>query len=392
MTEGDTQVRPPAEVGVGAEPTGAHPQISITSRLAAMIALGLGPTGYIRSAALPLVTAVLTLAIFIVDTVTPYEIPAATFYVVVVLLSLRFCREQGVITVSAICVVLTIVSYVLTPGGNFETGIISTGISLLALAATTYLAVKIESARITAQQAQAHLAHVARITTLGEIAASIAHEVNQPLAAIVTHANACTRWIHAQPSDLEKAAASIESIVDDANRASEIIHRIRAFVTRAEPKRDWIDINGVIDEVLALMQTQFRENQIDLRTNLANSLPKIFGDRIQLQQVVLNLLVNGIDAINAAPNDDREISVGSSKSAAHSVTITIADSGVGIDPASVNSLFDAFHSTKSEGMGIGLSICRSIIEAHGGQIWAAPNKPRGAIFCFTLPADGERML
>jgi signal transduction histidine kinase len=381
-----------ADVGTGADSTVASPTPPISSRLAAMIARGGGLSGFIRSAALPLATAILAIAIFIVDTITPYEISAATFYVVVVLLSLRFCRTQGVITVSAICVVLTVVSYVLTPDGNFETGIINTSISLLAIAATTYLAVKSESARVTAEQAQAHLAHVARVTTLGEIAASIAHEVNQPLTAIVTNANACTRWMYAQPPNLEGAAASIDSIVDDANRASEIINRVRALATRTELKKTWIEINAVVHEVLALMQTRFRENRVSVRTNLSNDLPMIFGDHIQLQQVVLNLLVNAIDAINAVPNDGREIHIISSKSNPCGATITIEDSGVGLDPASVNHLFDAFHSTKSDGMGIGLSICRSIVEAHSGQIWAAPNKPRGATFCFTLPGDRERTL
>jgi signal transduction histidine kinase len=378
-----------ADVGTGADSTVAIPTPPISSRLAA-ITRGGGPSGFIRSAALPLATAILAIAIFIVDTITPYEISAATFYVVVVLLSLRFCRTQGVITISAICVVLTVVSYVLTPGGNFETGIVNTSISLLAIAATTYLAVKSESARVTAEQAQAHLAHVARVTTLGEIAASIAHEINQPLTAIVTNASACTRWMYAQPPNLERAAASMDNIVDDANRASEIINRVRALATRTELKKTSLELNVVVHEVLALMQTRFRENRISVRTNLSNDLPMIFGDRIQLQQVVLNLLVNAIDALNAVPNDGREIHIISSKSNTCGATITIDDSGVGIDPASVNHLFDAFHSTKSDGMGIGLSICRSIIEAHSGQIWAAPNKPRGAAFCFTLPGDREK--
>jgi signal transduction histidine kinase len=387
----NTQVRFPTDASTSDEPTTVSHNL-ISSRLAAMIARGGEPSGFMRSAALPLVSAILAIAIFIIDTVTPYEIAAATFYVIVVLLSLRFCRTQGVVTVSAICVVLTIVSYVLTPDGNFKTGIINTSISLLAIAATTYLAVKIESARVMAEQSQAHLAHVARVTTLGEIAASIAHEVNQPLAAIVTNANACTRWMQAQPVNLDKAAASIESIVDDANRASEIVNRIRALATRTETKKTWIDINAVVHEVLVLMQARFRENRITVRTNLSNDLPIIFGDRIQLQQVVLNLLVNAIDAINAAPNDSREVHIASSKSNTCGVTITIEDSGVGIDPASVIHLFDAFHSTKSDGMGIGLSICRSIIEAHSGHIWAVPNKIHGATFCFTLPGDRERTL
>jgi signal transduction histidine kinase len=394
MALDNTQIRLPPDVGTttGGEPASARRRNQISTHLAAMFAYSGSPSGFVRSMALPLATAFLTVAIFVVDTLTRYEISAATFYVVVVLLSLRFCRAQGVIKVSATCVVLTIVSYVLTPDGNFETGIINTSISILAIAATTYLAVKIDSARVTAEQAQAHLAHVARVTTLGEIAASIAHEVNQPLAAIVTNANACTRWLHAQPSNLEKATASIESIVDDANRASEVINRVRALATRTDLKKAWIEINAVIHEVLALMQTRLRENRITVRTNLSNNVPMIFGDRIQLQQVVLNLLVNAMDAINAASRGGREIQINSSKSSTCGVTVTIEDSGIGLDPSSLTHIFDAFHSTKSDGMGIGLSICRSIIEAHSGHIWAASYKSRGAKFCFTLPGDRDRTL
>ncbi|MEW6438400.1 MAG: sensor histidine kinase [Pseudomonadota bacterium] len=371
----------------GERATSARQNIPISSHLADMIARMRGASGFARSAVLPAATAVLALVIFVIDSITPYEISVATFYVIVVLLSLRFCRIQGVITVSAICILLTIVSFVLTPDGKLATGVINTSISLIAIAATTYLAVKMESTRLATERTQAHLAHVARVTTLGEIAASIAHEVNQPLAAIVTNANACTRWMNARPSNLMEAAASVESIVDDANRASEIVNRVRALAMRAELKKTRIDMNAVVHDVLPLTQNRFRESRIIVRTNLSNDLPIILGDRIQLQQVVLNLLVNAIDAIDAAQSDSREIHITSFKSDPCCVTITIEDSGIGIDPASFTHLFEAFHSTKSDGMGIGLSICRSIIEAHDGHIWAVPDKLRGATLCFTLPGD-----
>lgn len=346
----------------------------------------------VRSGTLPLLIGILTIGIFIIDTITPYEISAATFYVIVVLLSARFSHTRGMGTVSGICIALTIASYILTPSGSFGTGVVNTSISLLAIAATTYLAVKMETARVAAEQAQIRLAHVARITTLGEIAASIAHEVNQPLAAIVTNANACTRWIHGDPANLEKAASSIDSIVSDANRASEIIKRVQALSMRAEPKRSWIEINVVIREVLGLLQSRFRESRVSVYTNLSSDLPMIFGDRIQLQQVALNLLVNAIDAMGTLQSSVREIRINSAKSSASGVMITIEDTGGGIDPGFVRHLFDAFHSTKSDGMGIGLSICRSIIESHGGNIWAEPTNPRGATFCFTLPGDREKIL
>lgn len=359
----------------------------IGSRLASWILPRQNSFGRPRSAILPLATAGLALATFVVDTVTDYEIAAATFYVIVVLLSVGFCRKRGVIAVSSTCVVFTIVSYALTPDGNFKAGIINTSISLLAIGATTYLAVKIETARSLAQEAQAQLAHVVRVTTLGELAASIAHEVNQPLAAVVTNANACSRWIAAQPPNLDRIALSISNIVSDANRASEIIARVRMLTKRAEPKKSWIDLNATVQEILPLISDQLRENKIALRTSLSNDLPLVFGDRIQLQQVVLNLIVNAIDAINSAPTGDRAIRISSAKLDGCGVWVAVEDSGGGIDPTSIDHLFDAFHSTKVEGMGMGLTICRSIIEAHGGRIWAIANKPRGASFQFSLPGD-----
>lgn len=359
------------------------------SRLPAHVISRIGGPQNARSVTLRLITAALMIGIFIVDTVTPYEIAAANLYVVVVLLSVRFSRKRGVVFVSATCVGLTIVSYILTEDGNFELGVINTSISLTTIAATTYLALIIESARETAERAQAHLAHVARLTTLGELAASIAHEVNQPLTAVITNANAATRWIRSTPPNLEKVASSIDSIVEDANRASEIIARVRALTTRVEPQKKWLNLNSVVQEVLALMQMQLSESRIVVRTNLSDELPVIFGDRIQLQQVVLNLAVNAIDAINAASGDIRELHISSCKTVPSGVEIAIADSGIGLTPKSIDQIFEAFISTKPHGMGIGLSICRSIIEAHGGRIWAECGALSGAIFHFTLPGGLE---
>ncbi|WP_343615417.1 ATP-binding protein [Novosphingobium sp.] len=347
------------------------------------------PSGLLRSAALPLVTLLLSVAIFIIDTVTKYEVAAATFYVVVVLLSTRFCRTQGVVITSAACIALTVASFVLTPGGNFRSGIANTVISLTAIAATTWLAVSIEAARVMAERAQAHLAHVARIMTLGEMAASIAHEVNQPLAAIVTNAHAGMRWMRSDPPNMAKATASIDSIVNDATRASVVINRVRALASHAPVEKTGININDVVHEVLALMQSRLRHSRIAVRTGLSGTLPVIQGDSIQLQQVVLNLVSNAIDAIEAAPEGERDIRIASAPSGASGVMIEVEDSGTGIDPAVAGDLFDAFRSTKRGGMGIGLSICRSIIEAHGGHIRAEPGTLRGARFCFTLPGEKE---
>jgi C4-dicarboxylate-specific signal transduction histidine kinase len=244
---------------------------------------------------------------------------------------------------------------------------------------------------VTAERAQAHLAHVARITTLGEMAASIAHEVNQPLAAIVNNANACRRWMRAEPDNAEKIGASIDNIVDDANRASAIVNRVRALATRAESKRSRIEINHVVQDVLALMHVRLHESRIAVRTDLADGLPLILGDGIQLQQVVLNLVANAVDAINTATAGEREIHIQSSKFNTRGVRIRIADTGTGLDPEVTPDLFEAFYSTKPHGMGMGLSICRSIIEAHGGYIGAEPNEPHGSTFYFTLPGEKESM-
>ena len=348
------------------------------------------------SPVLPIFTAALAIAIFIFDTVTPYEIAAASLQVVVVLLSLRFYRKRGVIFVSVACAalsilsaVLTIVSYVPTAGSTFSLGVINTSISLTAIAATAYLALATETARQTAERAQAHLAHVARLTTLGELSASIAHELNQPLTAVITNANASTRWIRNDPPNLQKVTSSIESIVEDARRASEIIARIRALTTRAEPQNAWVDINAEIQEVLVLIQSQLNENRIVVRAELDNGLPSVFGDRIQLQQVVLNLIINAIDAIGAAQTEPREIRIRSRKTRPSGVEISIQDTGGGLTTTDVNQIFDAFFSTKTGGMGIGLSICRSIIEAHHGRIWAEQAQPSGAVLHFTLPGTQE---
>jgi len=337
---------------------------------------------------LPFLTACLALAIFALDTVTDYEIALATFYVVVVLLSLSFCRRKGVIAVSIGCIFLTVLSYYLTPDGNFRLGVINTSISLLAIGATSYLALKIEAARNIAYEAQLQLARVARATTLGELMASIAHEVNQPLAAVVTNASACARWLGMEPPNLDRASRSIGDIVADANRASEIIRRVRALVVQTEPHKEWCDLNEIVQGTLLLIRRQVEQNGVALRLALAKDVPLIFADRIQLEQVVINLLVNAIEAVSAAEGGERMVQVRTiAIDYACGAELRVEDSGPGVDPAIADHLFDAFQTTKQGGMGIGLAICRSIIEGHGGRLWTEPNSPRGAIFKFILSGD-----
>ncbi|MEJ8815757.1 PAS domain S-box protein [Variovorax ureilyticus] len=238
------------------------------------------------------------------------------------------------------------------------------------------------------REAQAALARVNRVTTLGVLAASIAHEVNQPLGAMVASAGSCARWLAARPPELDKARRSLERIARDGKRASEVIDRIRALVMRQPPRRDRVDVNRAILDVIALTRDQMRRNNIALEETLAEGLPSVRADRVQLQQVILNLIVNAIEAMSSPGNRPRRLVIGASE-AEGGVCIEVRDSGPGIAPEIADKLFEPFHTSKAQGIGMGLSISRSIIEAHGGQLWTVPNVPHGAVFRFSLPV-GER--
>ena len=245
---------------------------------------------------------------------------------------------------------------------------------------------EVEEREAKIQLAKAELAHATRVMIVGELTASIAHEVNQPLGAIVTSAASSARWLAAEPPNIEKALRALERIVTDGRRAGEIIGRIRALMKRQAPRRDWLDINETIHEVIAFAQYELRRNDIVLETRLAEGLPLAQGDRIQLQQVLLNLVVNAIDAMSGIDDRRRELTVVSLAEGRDAVRVEVRDSGTGLDPQHSNHLFEPFYTTKAEGMGIGLSISRSIIEAHGGRLWACANAPHGAVFLFSLPA------
>ena len=238
------------------------------------------------------------------------------------------------------------------------------------------------------REAQAALARVNRVTTLGVLAASIAHEVNQPLGAMVASAGSCARWLAAQPPELDKAQRSLERIARDGKRASEVIDRIRALVMRQPSRRDRVDVNQLILDVIAFTRDQMRRNDIALEKALADGLPPVWGDRVQLQQVIINLIVNAIEAMSAPGDHLRQLVVGASE-ADGGVCIEVRDTGPGIAPEIAGKLFEPFHTSKAQGIGMGLSISRSIIEAHGGQLWSAPNLPHGAAFRFSLPV-GQR--
>ncbi len=239
------------------------------------------------------------------------------------------------------------------------------------------------------QKAQAELAHVTRLTTLGELTASIAHEVNQPLAAIVTNSNACLRWLAGEPPNLDKTRQAIGRIIKDGNRASEIISRIRALVKNAPPRKDWVDVNEIIVEVIGLALNEADRNRIFLKSHLSSDLPLVLADRVQLQQVILNLIINGVEAMGRITEGSRELVVSSENNEANDLLVAVRDTGVGLESANLSQLFDAFFTTKPDGMGMGLAISRSIVEAHGGRLWATANSPQGAIFQFTLPTNDK---
>ena len=239
------------------------------------------------------------------------------------------------------------------------------------------------------RHAQMELAHVTRVATLGEMTASIAHEINQPLGAIVNSASACLRWLEAQK--LEEARRSAARVIAEGHRASEIIGRIRALAKKAPLRKDWLAVNETIYEVIALAHSEVQRNGVALETQLSDDIPVILADRIHLQQVILNLMMNAIEAMSGAGEGPRELLVRSGTDETQSVLVSVQDSGPGLDPKSLDHLFDAFYTTKPQGLGMGLAISRSIVEAHGGRLWATSNALHGAVFQFTLPIGSERM-
>jgi len=234
------------------------------------------------------------------------------------------------------------------------------------------------------REAQAELAHVTRVMTMGELTASIAHEINQPLAAVVANANACFRWLANPTPNLSEARDAISRIVRDGNRASDVIGRIRALVKKGDTEKTLLDINEAIQEVVSLTHSEIQKSGVVLKMKLAAGLPRILGDRIQLQQVILNLVMNGIEAMNAVTDRPREILIRSCQHETDKVLVAVQDSGIGIDGQNLQKIFNAFYTTKSQGMGMGLAISRSIVENHGGRLWAVPNDGPGTTFQFTL--------
>ncbi len=243
------------------------------------------------------------------------------------------------------------------------------------------------------QKAQAELAHITRMTTMGELTASIAHEVNQPLTAVLNNANACLDLLPKGAPNLEEVREALTEIIDDADRAGAVILRVRQLAKRTPVERSLLDLRDVVNDVLALARYESVARGVTIRTDLSQDLPSVLGDRVQLQQVLLNLVMNGVDAMNSVPEEKRILLVLGKHDATagtSAVLLCVQDAGVGLKAEEMERLFEPFYTTKADGMGMGLTISRSIIEAHGGRLWTEPNRGPGATFLFSLPAAPKR--
>lgn len=353
----------------------------------------LSMTTYTHSPFLKMLVFAVIIGIAFIDTFTQLDIAIAVLYVVVVMLSATLWPRNVVVVITSLLLGLTIAAHVFSHGLTMTGGPFARCIvSLIAIGITSFLALKGQATTIRLLQreealhrSQSQLAHVTRVTMLGELAASIAHEVNQPLAAISTNAEASLRWLNRTTPDISEAKTAIENIVRDTARASDVIKKIRAMSRKSDPQYLEIDINDVVEESVSLLQRELKQNDILLNMTLAADLPAVLGDKVQLQQVVINLLVNSMQAMSNNSPAERLLFLRTVRSPSDQVMVEISDTGPGIPADHAHHLFDAFFTTKKEGMGMGLPICRSIIETHGGDIRAVPTDGRGATLQFSLP-------
>ena len=239
------------------------------------------------------------------------------------------------------------------------------------------------------RERQGELTHANRVATMGQLTASVAHEVSQPLAATLTNAQAALRWLSSQPPNLEEVRQTLDHIVNDAKRGAEVIDQIRALIRKAPARKDSIDINNTILDVIALTRSEVLRHGVSLQTDLTTGLPLIKGDRVELQQVILNLILNAVEAMSCLDEEARELRISTNTDTSNGVLFAVRDTGPGLETTSEDRLFEAFYTTKPDGMGMGLAICHSIIETHGGRLWVTANEPRGAVFQFTLPSEQD---
>jgi C4-dicarboxylate-specific signal transduction histidine kinase len=343
-----------------------------------------------------------TFAIFVVDTLTELDIAVAVLYVLVIMMAMGTCSIRGLRRVALICALLTAAAFFFSHLDHpFSAALARCLVSLTAIGIATWLALKNRRTRDALQEqfsllahtrdvearlhrAQIELAHISRNTTMGELAASIAHEVNQPLAAITSSAEAAQRWLDRPSPDLKEACTAIARAASNARRAAEVIKRIRDLTRKSDSHYEELDLQSVIADSLTLLDREIQSHKVRLSCSFAYPSLRVSGDRIQLQQVVINLIMNSLQAMSGHKGIARELHVRIHRQEDHAV-VEVQDSGPGIDPHHLALLFDAFFTTKENGMGIGLSICRSIIELHGGCIRAVSQPNQGATFSFILP-------
>lgn len=326
-------------------------------------------------------------AIFAADTLTDYAVAAACFYAAVILAASRILGPRGLVLLAAACVALTGVSFFLTRFGTYRIGLVNSAIGMLVIVITTYLSLKMEAAKAAVQEAQARLLRVARASTVGELTTSIAHEVNQPLAAIASSAEASQRWLAQDPPNVDKARQTLARILADAHRASDVIARIRGLTRGASPERRGFDLNQAVLEMLALSRSELEQHAVIVTTQFDDELPLVLGDRVQVQQVIGNLILNAVDAMDGIPAAARRLTLRSLRVDGGRVALSVRDHGSGLPLEAPERVFDAFWTTKAGGLGLGLSLSRSILEANGGQIRAEPAEGGGAHFVFELPID-----
>ena len=342
---------------------------------------------HLRRALILAAMAAAMVAIFALDTLTEYAVAAAVFHTAIILVAVRWFSPRLVIGITALCIALTLASFALTPAGAYRTGLINTGISILAIVITAYLGLKMVAAQNTAHAAQTQLLRITQATSLGQVTASIAHEINQPLAAIVTSGNACQRWLAQQPPNLEKAGQALERILGDAQRASDVIARIRSMARGEAPSKQKFDLNEAVREMVHLSGADLNQRAIAMDLQLTPGLAPAWCDRVQFLQVLGNLLLNAMDAMQDTPAVQRRIAV-ATQALGQQLVLTVTDAGEGLSPQAKSHLFDAFWTSKSEGMGLGLNISRHMAEANGGRIWATDREDgrRGAVFHVTISA------
>lgn len=329
-------------------------------------------------------------AIFIFDTLSKLEIAAAVFYIVVILIGSRGFSRLGVIALSSICFALTVISFFATKTGDLQTGLANTLIALMALVSTTYIVVWAKTAEQNAIRALERLNRVARIQSLGELIASIGHEINQPLAAATVSADACRNWLFRDPPDIDRAKAALERVTRETSRAAAVIERIRSLSKNEAPYKEFFDLNTIVAETLEISAQQIDTIGIHLEWNKADQPLIIEADRVQLMQVTSNLVLNAISAVKTQKSTNRFISVTTRRDENHKVCLIITDTGCGIAESDLAHIFDAFWTKREGGTGLGLTLVRAIVEAHKGIIEARHNPHGGASFKVVFPEARQR--